>query len=68
MEGGGTAQYLGVGSPVLLSEVTVRVDQIVIGAAELPGSTLTATAENGIVAVADGQPWAGVTRVGLPLA
>jgi hypothetical protein len=54
------------GAPTLVDPQTVRLNLVDIGPSEGPGVTLSATGANGIKALDDGTPWAGVTDLGLP--
>jgi hypothetical protein len=58
--------YDASGSAVLLTPASVRMDVNAIGESIGAGTTLSATAANGIVAVDDGGTWAGVTDLELP--
>jgi hypothetical protein len=58
--------YRGDGPGTLLTPTTVVIALVEDGGQGGPVVTLTASAGNGIVAVDDGDAWAGVTDVTLP--
>ena len=54
------------GAVTVISPTTVRVELSELSSSSTPSTTLTATADNGIVAADDGAAWAGVSAVGMP--
>ncbi len=58
--------FLGTGGAELLDESTVKITLVDNGGSVGPGTTLSATSANGIVAVGDGTAWAGVDHLALP--
>ena len=58
--------YQGTGGAFLVNGTTVEIFLVDPTPASGAGTTVTATAANGIVAVNDGGTWAGVTGVTLP--
>ena len=59
-------QYEGAGPGTLDGPAAVVIALLELGPWENPGTTLTATAGTGIVAVDDGGTWSGVTDLQLP--
>ncbi|MEA2734154.1 MAG: hypothetical protein QOE14_605 [Humisphaera sp.] len=59
--------YRGTGYAVLVTPASAELDLVLLGPASGSGTTLSATAASGIVAVNDGGTWAGVISVALPL-
>jgi hypothetical protein len=59
-------RFVATGAATLESPTTVHVVLVEDGDATGTGTTLTAAADNGIVAVDDGGTWAGVTDLVLP--
>jgi hypothetical protein len=59
--------YRGTGYAVLVTPASAELDLVLLGPASGSGTTLSATAASGIVAVDDGGTWAGVISVALPL-
>ena len=68
VDDGATAglRYRGAGAAALVDAETVRVDLADYDLSFLPGVTLTASDQTGIVASDDGGTWAGVSGLGLP--
>jgi hypothetical protein len=58
--------YAGTSVATLTDPQTVRIELVEVGVSGDPGTRLTASAANGIVAVDDGGEWAGVSDVELP--
>ena len=59
-------RWAGTATATLLGPAIVRIDVALAGPASGPGTTLTASAATGIVAVDDGGTWAGVSDLPLP--
>lgn len=66
VEAGGI--FAATGAVTIVSPTTVRIELSELSASSTPSTTLTATADNGIVADGDGAAWAGVSNVALPFA
>jgi hypothetical protein len=58
--------YAATGVATLTDPQTVRIELSEIGLSTGPGTTLTASAASGIVAVNDGGTWGGVAELALP--
>ena len=58
--------YVGGGVPTLDDPMTLRVELTELGAAGAGNVSMTAGAENGIVASGDGGTWSGVNDLRLP--
>ena len=59
-------RFNGTGGAVLVAPTAVRFTPYRVTSATGTGTTLTATASTGIVAVNDGGTWAGATALALP--
>ncbi len=58
--------YNGAGAVSMLDPKTIYLTLVPVGPYDVPGVTMTATGQSGIVAVNDGGTWAGATNLALP--